>query len=364
MKNYILFILLVNLFFANANDGAFTIKGNHLVPIKESSISVDKEILSIKRVGINRVAVNVYYEFFNPGEAKELKVGFEAVGPAGDVKGFPVDGRHPFLYNFTVNMNSSILNYKTIITNKDYDLAKGEPIPVDIETLKENYPGGYIQDGSVDYINLFQANFKKGKNIIKHSYEVEMSSYIDSYYQFDYVLTAAKRWAGGKIKDFQLIVDMGEFQDYTIENTFFSSINDWIIVGTGLSKKAKTYDGKDCSEFVIRSGILEFHQLNFDPKGEIIIDSPRNLFSGGEVDQLAHLPFSPDEFLNLSEPESDFEKKVYRNLPFAIRGYVFKTPELQKFFEKQSWYFPDPNFHGILDVLPEVEQAWVKRFSE
>jgi hypothetical protein len=358
MKYFILLFLLVNFFVSSANDGAFTFRGNHLVPIKESSISVDKEILSIRRIGHNRVSVNVYYEFFNPSETKELKVGFEAVGPAGDVNGFPVDRRHPYMYNFSVNMNNLLLNYKTIYTNKDYDLAKGEPIPVDLETLKENYPDGYIQDASVDYIYLFQANFKKGKNVIKNSYEVE------SYYQFDYVLTAAKRWAGGKIKDFQLIIDMGEFQDFTIENTFFTSLDQWNIVGSGISKTTKNLVGKECSEFLVRSGILEFHQLNFDPKGEIIIDSPKRLYTGEETNRLLHLSFSPEEFQYLPEAETDFEKKIYKNLPFAIRGYVFKNPELQKVYESQSWYFKDPNFHGIIDVLPQVEQEWVKKYLE
>jgi YARHG domain len=233
-----------------------------------------------------------------------------------------------------------------------------------MKTLKENFPDGYIQDGSVDYIYLFQANFKKGKNVIKHSYEVEMSSYIDSYYQFDYVLTAAKRWAGGKIKDFQLIIDMGEFQDFTIVNTFFTSLDQWNMVGCGISKLSKNLEGTECSEFVVRSGILEFHQLNFDPKGEIFIDSPKRIYTGEETNRLLHLPFSPEEFQYLQDPESDLEKKIYKNLPFAIRGYIFKNPELQKLYESQSWYFPDPNFHGVIDVLPEEEQTWVKRYSE
>ena len=48
-----------------ANDGAFYASGNHLIPITETDIRVQKEILTLNRVG-DSIQVNVYYEFFNP----------------------------------------------------------------------------------------------------------------------------------------------------------------------------------------------------------------------------------------------------------------------------------------------------------
>src|SRR5215468_10417296 len=96
MKNIPLiscFIILLHVApFCKANDGTFTVNGNQLVPIQETSISVRKEILTITRKGKDDAEISVYYEFFNPGEAKELLVGFEAFSPEGDADKHPSNG--------------------------------------------------------------------------------------------------------------------------------------------------------------------------------------------------------------------------------------------------------------------------------
>lgn len=67
---------------AMANDASFYMSGNTLVPIKETDISVAKEILTIT-IGKDRYAkVDVYYEFYNPGKAKTLTMAFEADPPS------------------------------------------------------------------------------------------------------------------------------------------------------------------------------------------------------------------------------------------------------------------------------------------
>ena len=60
-----------------ANDGAFFAKGNQLIPINESEISVKKEILTLKKIRHDFIEVTVYYEFFNPNDDKTVIVGFE-----------------------------------------------------------------------------------------------------------------------------------------------------------------------------------------------------------------------------------------------------------------------------------------------
>ena len=47
--------------FASANDGVFYASGNQLIPITETEISVQKEVLTINRVG-DHLEVTVYYE--------------------------------------------------------------------------------------------------------------------------------------------------------------------------------------------------------------------------------------------------------------------------------------------------------------
>lgn len=47
--------------------------------------------------------------------------------------------------------------------------------------------------------------------------------------------------------------------------------------------------------------------------------------------------------------------KVLRNEIYARHGRVFKDPELQKYFEQQPWYKPNPDFKD--DQLNEIEAA-------
>ena len=105
-------LLLVSCPSLYANDGAFRGSGGNLIPIIDSSVSVQKEILTITRVNERFVEVDVYYEFLNEGEAKELLIGFEAMSPSGDVTTLPKGGEHPYISGFTVRVNDAIIGYK------------------------------------------------------------------------------------------------------------------------------------------------------------------------------------------------------------------------------------------------------------
>ncbi|MBL0016272.1 MAG: hypothetical protein IPP17_07460 [Bacteroidetes bacterium] len=77
------FFVLLALFVANglfANDGVFYAQGNHLVPVKETVVQLKKEILKLKRIG-DYMAVDVYFEFYNPGPEKTEIVGFVTPPP-------------------------------------------------------------------------------------------------------------------------------------------------------------------------------------------------------------------------------------------------------------------------------------------
>ena len=62
-------------------------------------------------------------------------------------------------------------------------------------------------------------------------------------------------------------------------------------------------------------------------------------------------PFTIDlpNFKYETEPKTEEEKRLLRNLPFARRGYIFKDKTLQAFYNKQDWYQPNPSY------IPEVE---------
>jgi YARHG domain len=374
-KGIAAFFLLLGYMSSYANDGSFRVRGNQLIPMYETDISVRKEILTIRRINKRQAEVDVYYEFFNPKEDKELEVGFEALPPQGDVDTKPVNGEHPYIDQFTVTMNDMVIPYKVSIVNDSlyYKNGKYKSMKPD-EILKE------LDESEMDigffYVYHFRALFKKGLNIIRHKYVVDLSNSVEENYSFDYVLTAAGRWANKQIDDFTLQIDMGEFQDLTIQNTFFKNTVDWKFSARGKQiERIKSRSEKhiDDSEFFIQNGMLVFEKRNFKPVGELYIHSYNNyFFDVGHVYPSDNrfnykrdlLPFSIDSQDQIDTPANELSKTILKNLPFARRGYIFKSPELKTFYERQNWYNPDATYVPDLNQLSKSEQEWFKRVSE
>ena len=140
-----LFAILLTLFaFAGvkANDGAFYSDGNQLIPITETTIKVQKEILKITRVHdyVNGYGslfqVNVYYEFFNPGAEKDLIVGFESPTPDGNAFFGTLEEAYagqPFTYDFKVVMNGK---------NLPFGKAKVTVLGIDRDNTDQMVAGG------------------------------------------------------------------------------------------------------------------------------------------------------------------------------------------------------------------------------
>ena len=99
-----------------ANDGAFYVNGSTLVPVKETDISISKEILTITIGDDDYATVDVYYEFFNPKAAKTITMAFEA-DPPGDWNPVPFnhDGIHPFINDFSVSMNGTLMVFEYLV---------------------------------------------------------------------------------------------------------------------------------------------------------------------------------------------------------------------------------------------------------
>lgn len=232
MAKVILIVFMI--LFANvrlfANDGAFYALGNQLIPISETNISVQKEILTLKKVNNNFIEVMVFYEFYNPDKAKTITVGFEAMSPEGDVDGAPKRGQHPFMHDFTVVLNNQPLKYEVAVVEDSLYNKKVKIASINLKKFSGNKSGN-----SVDffYVYHFEALFKKGVNIIKHTYRYDVSGSIDYNYDFEYVLTAANRWGNKKIDDFTLIIVNGNFETFSISKSFFKHASEWIINGVG-----------------------------------------------------------------------------------------------------------------------------------
>jgi hypothetical protein len=360
---FILFVCFLLSIESFANDGAFYAAGNQLIPIQETSISVKKEILSMKKVNNEYVDVTVYYEFFNPGPEKTITVGFEAGSPAGDVNGTPRKGQHPYMHDFTVIMNKAFLKYEIAYVSDSKYLEKGIIKSKKLEEVLKNIN----DETSVDfgYVYHFKANFKNGLNIIQHSYRYRVSNSVEMYYEIAYVLTAAKRWGNKQIDDFTLLLDMGNFESFNIQKTFFLNKKDWILSGVGKCIDTiyswKYREKEKLLRFHIRNGIVVYHQKNFKPSGELYIASER--YHGENMDK-NYLLFSIEHYEYIDgETADEFTRKVYRNLPFARRGYIFQSADLQAFFSRMDWYMPDPNYQPDLEMLDEKEKKWISKWK-
>jgi len=378
MKRFLtLSILFIAIYVTlSANDGSYYVSGNQLIPILETDISVKKEILKITRINNKQVEVSVYYEFYNPGKSKSITVGFEAFSPSGDVDAKPKNGKHPNIYRFTVDMNDRSLPYNVAIVRDSTYFENGK-FKVLTRTQIEESADGDWQSADFFYVYHFNAEFKQGLNIVKHTYTCDLSGSVDFIYSFDYVLSAATRWANKQIDDFTLIVDMGEFQDFHIDDPAFGKAPQWTLIGEGVKWSEKSHiDYSSFSEreitrtrFAMRKGQVEYRAKNFKPTEELYIRSFQPFaymplpFNSKEWEQLAYNLVNVNSDYTV-ETVDDTSRRILRNYPFARRGYIFSSSELKKYYSNQRWYKPDPEYKAVLSELPPEEQQWVLRYPK
>lgn len=363
MKNLILALFYLFAYhIVYGNDGTFYAKGNQLIPVQETDISVKKEILSVKNVANKSFEITVYYEFFNPTDDKTITVGFEAFSPFGDVDGAPKNGEHPNMRDFTVNVNNELLEYKVALVQDTFFIKNGQINQVQLNKIDGRKSGNMVD---FNYVYHFNATFRKGLNIVKHTYNFDISNSISYFYEFEYNLTAAKRWANKQIDDFTLILDLGEFETFSVDKTFFKSENEWILNGIGNSAAVSANPDFDWErngiKFNIQKGFLIFQQTNFKIEGDLFIHSKSNY--SFENPNPSFIPFSYYNDYVIQEPTTDFQKKALKNLPFARRGYVFKNSELLDFYKKFDWYIPNPNYTPNAELLSDAEKRWYEKWK-
>lgn len=357
MRFILLFLFSLPISILCANDGAYYASGNHLIPIEETDISVQKEVLSINRVAEDMLEVKVEYSFYNPVKAKSIIVGFEAPSPQGDVDGTPINGNHPYIKNFSVVMNNSSLPFKVaIVKDSNYYENKAITSKTVAEVTREfneNYPDFY-------YVYYFTADFKKGVNSLTHTYQFQLSSSVEMAYSFEYILTAATRWANKQIDDFTLKIDLGQFQECMINRSFFNSSKEWAVNGTAVDISTFVRgDSASVTQFYIQEGAIVFKKMDFRPKNELVLFST-NAGTFGVFDaRKTALPFAIGKTNNLKQSIDENSFKILRNLPYARRGYIFKTQTIQQYYESLPWYVPNNNYKADYAQLTAEEQKWV-----
>jgi len=395
-KVLVLIVCCMSAIFAYANDGAYYAWGNHLIPVTETDIRVQKEVLTLNRVD-DKIEVTVYYEFFNPAGEKEVLVGFEAKAPdvyfnETSVKRFP---EHPYLRNFKVVMNGEPLSFEVAHVSRNDFYVDGKIQSASIKELElEEWMNSVDDDEElVDhplYVYHFNAKFRPGLNIIQHTYDFDMSVERNGFTEeFFYILTAANRWANHSIDDFTLYVNMGDHTSFHISPTFFKSLDEWEILGVGKKVNGTVpYQVRpDSIFFHMQEGSIRFRKENFHPDGELRIT--QDLIWGywtwtiREEDKNITGSFDTESFVNryklqyesiglygvLQKEETYFDqftleqRRILKNLPFAYRGYIFNSKELQDFYESTAWYIPNPDYKADMEGLTEAEQRWVGFWS-
>lgn len=350
-----------------SNDGVFYVNGNHLVPIQETDIALSKEVLTISLCDDGYAKVDVLYELMNNASEKVVTMGFEAEAPYNDDVAFSRNGVHPYINDFTVEMNGESLIYMNAVVKSEY----GEPcdfIPLNLNEWKsaedtkmndgEELPNNSLLYNSesdsivgFSYAYYFVARFKPGKNIVHHTYRYRMSYGVGRTFEVPYWLMPAMRWSNRQIDDFTLLIKAtNTAKHFFVADSIFEQSTFVVTEGVGKIRKTKNYDDL-YTEISLRNGTVKWHTTAFRPKDNMTIESAERLYYDDFV--LGTFYDRSDNYIPgsyLIEPDKSKERmRILSNLPYASRGYVFKDKKLRKYFNKFWWYMPDPAWKPTTD---------------
>ncbi len=363
-----------------ANDGTYYTRGSQLVPLQETDISVRKEVLTISLMDNGYARVDVQYEFWNPGAARRIIMGFEADPPYNfDYKFYP-NGVHPGINHFTVEMNGRQLSYRNaacvLDENRNCKLSLRH-----IDTTKHYYvydnnllyeDKGRTEPTDIDaglpfaYVYYFEANFQPGLNRVHHSYVYKMSTNVGSPFIVEYKLTPAARWAGGNIEDFTLTIRADSTaKHFFVFDTLFGDASFAISEGMGKLRRSERYGNP--TEVSLRNGAITLHTSQFAPKSELTIMAvgieglfvDNKCITGGTYDRSARIDWGPYEGMQWVPADAAFRRRVMRNLPYAHRGHVFADKRLREYFESLWWYMPDPSYKDNTSDFTAVDWQFV-----
>ena len=366
-----LFILIATVSFSN--DWEFSSRGENIVPIETSQVSIKKEEIRMKVVN-DGMDVKVKFIFDSPVSEEKI-IGFITPEGGFDDENYQWDGEMHFK-NFT-----TVVNGKTVKSNvekmKDFYkknlLSKEEMQKYNVEKYKDSY------------IYYFKANFVKGENTVEHSYNYS-GSYGVGYIDFQYVWTTISKWKNKKVDDFELTIEPGT-SFVSLPYTFWKNEKkvNWEIVGEGkIDTAVQTITDSNTKEKKVlkrvyarlKSGYIRYKTKDFAPDNEFLIEEIKNIanyypFEKTEkgyifLDESSDYnfwlccyvtePYSKEKYgtyenykeeLKLSKNKeeqlkelSDKELEILRNYPFALSGYDFSRKDLKDYFSQFIWYYP------------------------
>ena len=365
MKKIKIFLLFCSMFVTSinllANDWEFGSEGGHIVPMNMSNIAIKSEKLHFKlentktKDGItnHEMIVTVKFVFDSP-EAAEKYIGF--ITPEGG--------------NEEWDNVDHFKNFRTVVNGKNVSTISyrlTDFIPKDVKQLEEvkKYFKEYDEEKAKNeseyykksYVYYFKANFKKGQNVVEHSYSYDGSGGI-GLINFNYVWTTISKWRNQKVDDFEVIIEPGNaLIAIPVMTTKDGKEMNWKLVGEGnIDYGDKGYydtDGKYRILYAkLKNGYLHFKTKDFKPENEFYLTEivylngnyifPEKTEKGFKFrDELTGMAYRA-EYLTSEElmEFSDKDLKIMKNYPYALAGYDFSDKELKDYFSKFLWYIP------------------------
>lgn len=275
-----------------ANDGVYFTSGNFLVPVKETDISVKKEILTITLCKDGYAKVDVDYTFHNnTSDTKAVTMAFEAAAPYNASAALNRKGEHPFISGFTVTMNDAQLQHRNALVaihygpdkrevdfNSPLDMSQWKGYGEDVDSLLPT--DDTIYNPSLDsicgfsYAYYFDANFKPGENKVHHTYRYKMAFRVGVTFEVPYWLTPVTRWANGQVDDFTLRIKGEDFSDKILmADSVLKDCEFRAKDGYEVYHINTEYRGSSIFARLGGETVLEWHATNFAPKENILIES-------------------------------------------------------------------------------------------
>lgn len=370
MKKTLLMIGCLLALTAQANDGVYYLNGNQLVPLTETDISIAKEVLTISIGDDGYASVDVQYELMNNGKAKTVQMGFEANAPYNDNAGLNKDGRHPYISDFTVTMNGSALNYSNAVVAADYEGTDFERLDLNRWKVADDLEWHLMREAGTDsivpfaYAYFFEAPFKEGLNTVHHTYRYLMSYGVGRAFEIPYWLKPAMRWANHQIDDFTLRIKAeNTAKHFCMEDSLFQGEPFRVTEGMGKVRKTLRFGDMEMVEVSLRNGTVEWHGRNFVPRSNISIQAAEILYSFSDDMKVGAFYDRSDRFTLWPIEPKRSDRRILRNLPFAHRGYVFRSKDLQKYFSQFWWYMPDAGYQPSTDDFTPREKKLITEYK-
>ncbi len=304
---------------ASANDTAWGGTSGNLFPIQTSEVEmVEEHVILQQNSKQNSWDVSVEFSFKNTSDKiVELTMGFPfyANDEEGDlaqpVGTKPVKANDPLVWDFSTTVDGVSTKFK----KQEVKLNEKKP---DL-----HYKWAYV----------WPVKFKPGQTIkVVNTYRQGLTASAGGEFFINYTLMTGGMWKGGKIGRSQI--------DVIGDETSLPCGSEYGEITPAGSRLERNEAGPT----------LRWDLKNFAPKTDVrACFMSRNTYRNMKFSDLQDTKL---EGLNAAD------LRVLRNTVFALHGYSFKSPDLQKHFAKQSYYYPRKNFKN--SDLNQEERAFVK----